>query len=339
MDYEVFKTMAAERFMDYMPEQYKDGKLMIQEMQVVNQFRDGINICWQEGKDNRVLPTIYLDDLYEAYQKSGDIENVLKEAAEYMSVGIQAQPELQGLLDFDRAGEQIIMTLIHTEQNKELLESLPHREIQDLSIVYRWLIDKGESGIASALVNYEVADKIGMEEGELYHAAMENTKRIFPPDIHDLNEIIREMILESGMEENMFDFFQAETPQESTQFVITNSQKMQGAAVMLYEGELQKLAERLGDDLYILPSSIHEIIAVPASFGNPDQLSKIVSDINGSEVPLKERLSNQVYHYDKKLQKLTMATDAPNKRLDGDTKKPFAHETREREELPWNQGR
>ncbi len=32
---------------------------------------------------------------------------------------------------------------------------------------------------------------------------------------------------------------------------------------------------------------------------------------------LDERLSNQVYHYDKDLRKVTLATDTPNKRLDG----------------------
>lgn len=35
------------------------------------------------------------------------------------------------------------------------------------------------------------------------------------------------------------------------------------------------------------------------------------------EVELAERLSNQVYHYDKDLRKLDLATDTPNKRLDG----------------------
>lgn len=33
-------------------------------------------------------------------------------------------------------------------------------------------------------------------------------------------------------------------------------------------------------------------------------------------VDLEERLSDQVYHYDKDLKKLSIATDIPNKRLD-----------------------
>lgn len=35
------------------------------------------------------------------------------------------------------------------------------------------------------------------------------------------------------------------------------------------------------------------------------------------QVALEDRLSNQVYHYDKDARRLTLATDTPNKRLDG----------------------
>jgi hypothetical protein len=35
------------------------------------------------------------------------------------------------------------------------------------------------------------------------------------------------------------------------------------------------------------------------------------------QVSLEERLSNQVYHYDKDLKKISLATDTQNKRLDG----------------------
>ena len=38
---------------------------------------------------------------------------------------------------------------------------------------------------------------------------------------------------------------------------------------------------------------------------------------NMSRIRLGDRLSNQVYHYDKMRQKLSLATDTPNKRLDG----------------------
>ena len=41
----------------------------------------------------------------------------------------------------------------------------------------------------------------------------------------------------------------------------------------------------------------------------------MVEEINGTQVDVGERLSNQVYHYDRTTRKLSMATDTPNKSL------------------------
>ena len=100
-----------------------------------------------------------------------------------------------------------------------------------------------------------------------------------------------------------------ETQDERSMYVITNESKLFGAASMLYEEPLHKLAEKIGSDLYILPSSIHEVIAVSADFGSPDELAEMVYEINMDQVDINDRLSNQVYCYDKDLRTLRLATD------------------------------
>ena len=86
---------------------------------------------------------------------------------------------------------------------------------------------------------------------------------------------------------------------------------------MLYDDLLQKIAKDMDSDLYIMPSSVHETVAVSVNLGSPYELAKLVNEVNMTGVVLDERLSNQVYHYDKELHKLTMATNTPMKRLDG----------------------
>ena len=100
-------------------------------------------------------------------------------------------------------------------------------------------------------------------------------------------------------------------------YVITNEKGINGAASMMYEDKLHELAGKLNSDLYIMPSYVHEVIAVSSDIGDPYELAAMVSEVNMSNVELNERLSNQVYHYDKDLRKVTLATDTPNKRLDG----------------------
>ena len=152
-----------------------------------------------------------------------------------------------------------------------------------------------------------------MSEEQLFKCAAENTRRLFPPVVRSMNDIMREMFARDGMPQEIADMMIAEIPPEQTMWVISNEKGINGAASMLYENELHELAESLESDLYILPSSVHEVIAVSA---------QMVVEVNMQEVSLDERLSNQVYHYDKDLRKLTLATDTPNKRLDGIVAEP-----------------
>ena len=65
-----------------------------------------------------------------------------------------------------------------------------------------------------------------------------------------------------------------------------------------------------------MPLSIHEVIAVSADFGSPDEWAEMVYEINMDQVDINDRLSNQVYCYDKDLRTLRLATDTINKSLD-----------------------
>ena len=81
-------------------------------------------------------------------------------------------------------------------------------------------------------------------------------------------------------------------------FVATNKSKINGASVILYDGLLAKFAEKVGGDFYILPSSIHETILLPAAGDmDVDYLIGMVRSINAAEVSPEEILSDNVYKY------------------------------------------
>ena len=100
-------------------------------------------------------------------------------------------------------------------------------------------------------------------------------------------------------------------------YVMTNRRKINGAAEILFPENLDKLASILHSDIYIIPSSTHEVIAISSNGHSADELQEMVNDINMNQVDLEDRLSNEVYHYDRNKRELTIATNAPNKRLDG----------------------
>lgn len=321
LNYEEFKEKIKDDIKDYMDEKYKDCGVVIRKVNKTNREVDGLNFYDIPGLKN-ATPTIYVNNLYEEYERTGKYEEVIRIAAETMERGIKSfNDEIKAeLLDTSRLKDNVFFTLINAEQNKELLKTVPHREFEDLAIVYRWNLGNDSLGTYTNLVDNDLAKKEGLTENDLYNAANKNTKELFPILVKNMNEVISEIIFGdselSGEMEEEFKEVMMETQDERSMYVITNESKLFGAASMLYEEPLHELAEKIESDLYILPSSIHEVIAVSADFGSPDEWAEMVYEINMDQVDINDRLSNQVYCYDKDLRTLRLATDTINKSLD-----------------------
>lgn len=315
MNYEIFKEVVAEKFMDYMPEQYQGMRLRVEPVNKVNKVLDGITLVGS-GAGRSVSPTLYINHMYEHYLETENLQEVLQSAARRMDMAFKEMPEV-GDVNLESAKDNIVFQVINTLQNEDMLRDMPHREFQDLSIIYRWVVKVDENGIQSSAIRNNLAEQLGMNEEQLFKCAVENTRRIFPPTVKSMNDVIREMFISDGMPVEVADMMIGEMPEDKMMWVISNDRGINGAGSMLYEDNLHKLAMKLETDLYILPSSVHECIAVSTNVGDPYELAEMVSEINMGQVALEDRLSNQVYHYDKDARRLTLATDTPNKRLDG----------------------
>lgn len=315
MNYEIFKEVVAEKFKSYLPERYQNMELRVESVNKVNRVMDGITLIDHSAEKN-ISPTIYINNMYDHYLHTENLQKVLQDAAESMDKAFLEAPQA-GILDMDNARDNIVFQVVNTMQNEDMLRDMPHRDYQDLSIIYRWVVAVDERGIQSTVVRDNLAKQLGMTEADLFKCAVENTRRIFPPMVKSMNDVMRDMMMSDGMPAEIADMMLEEMPADRTMWIISNERGVNGAGSMLYEDVLHKLAMQLESDLYLLPSSVHECIAVSVDMGDPYELAEMVNEINMSQVSLEERLSNQVYHYDKDARRLTLATDTPNKRLDG----------------------
>ena len=93
------------------------------------------------------------------------------------------------------------------------------------------------------------------------------------------------------------------------QYVLSNSSTCHGASVLLYPDVLDQLAQNAGENLFILPSSIHELILMRDNGEmSAGELQAMVACVNQEGVEPQEVLSDEVYYYDKDEHSLTMAT-------------------------------
>lgn len=346
MNYGEFKQELKEGLTDKLKHDYDSVYVIPKKAKRVNQELDSFMIL-TNGK--RMLPTIYPERVYDRYQEIYDdiyrkglpdnpMEIVLDETYDFIEESIERMPEELSIDNIDPSTLQdnVTLKLINTEQNKELLESVPHREFEDLSIIYSWIIGMEREGVYSTIVTNDMAEGVGLNEEELYQRASENTKRLFPTEIKSMAEVVTGMMLKEiidSMSEDITEAIDGESMEEFQEniiaeimeesedkpypmYVITNREKYYGAVEMLFNENLDKVSEIFHDDLYILPSSINEVIAVPAMDCNVEELADMVEVINREQIALEERLSNQVYFYDSRERKLSVATDTPHKSID-----------------------
>ena len=325
MNYEEFKETVKKHFLDCMPNGYQNMKVTVITVDKINRKMDVLSLSVPKEENSRfshlmnektmISPTLYINDMYDEYVKTGNFRTTLQEAAEAMDKAFR-EARIPSL-DISRAKDRIVFQLVNTMQNEDLLENTPHRNFQDLSIIYRWVIDNDERGLLSFIIHNHMAELLEMTEEQLFKAAAENTRRMLPPMVQSIKEIMKDLFMAQGLSVELADQMIEESDPKRNMWVISNERKINGAVSMLYEDKLHSLAESVGTDLYILPSSIHEVIAVSTETGRPEELAQMVSETNRHEVMPGERLSNQVYHYSRNMRTITSVANTGHRIMDG----------------------
>ena len=189
------------------------------------------------------------------------------------------------------AKKSLFVKLVNTERNESLVEQSISKEFLDLSAVVRVVLKMDKEGMASMALSKGDAEILGMTEEEIYAAALANTLRLFPPKLMNLGRYI-EMSIGAKL---------LLGEDEVTTYILTNQKEVDGAIYFMSPEVVGAIAEALEDDLYILPSSVNEVLLVRASEleDGVDELKEMVRDANETVVAEKDILSYNVYHYDK----------------------------------------
>lgn len=189
------------------------------------------------------------------------------------------------------AKKSLFVKLVNTERNESLVEQSISKEFLDLSAVVRVVLKMDKEGMASMALSKEDAEILGMTEEEIYAVALKNTLSLFPPKLMNLEGYV-EMSIGAKL---LF------VEDEVTTYILTNQKEVDGAFYLMSQELVGAIAEMLEDDLYILPSSVNEVLLVRASEleDGVDELKEMVRDANETVVSEKDILSYSVYHYDK----------------------------------------
>lgn len=241
------------------------------------------------NESDSISPTIYLEEPYRQYQGGASLQELAEKIMElYEKHAGKIDLDVDYFRDYSRVEKRIYHKLISLEKNKELLKDVPYFKWHDLAIVFYHAMEEPVFGRASIMIHNSHLDMWGKDPEEIYQAAQQNMKQSMPELLISMKEQLEEM---AGVE----------IEENGNLYVLTNREKIFGASAMLYSEKIKELADRLGSDLLILPSSVHETLLLPddreQGYGF---YKKMVNEVNTTRVDPEEILSFSLYRYDRR---------------------------------------
>lgn len=240
------------------------------------------------GPDSCAAPVIYIDEYYKQIcDGSLSFEDYIDTIIEIRNFHCltDAAPALEKIMSWKYAKDYVYPMLIAADKNQLMLQSLVHKNFLDLAIVYYLRDVMVDSASGSIKITKEMMAHYGISADALHDQALQNLRK----DDYSIFSLFD--FIEGGLD-SVHSIEQIGTGI----YCLTNKKKPFGAAGILDIDRIEKAAD--GHDLYVIPSSIHEMLLVrPDEDMSAEKLNSIIQDVNQMVVSEDEVLSDHAYYY------------------------------------------
>lgn len=239
--------------------------------------KTGISIAPNPDEIDRTLnPVVYLEDLEDKLPgcDTKRISSAIADAIRQNTKVLSESPFTK-----ERILSACRIKVVSVLRNLSILDSCPHRITADFAEIVFMKADIPQEGSGYVRIDNNMLKAFGIEEDELFETARRNTEDdgfIFKP----LSDMIA-----PGLDDG-----------EDPLYVVTNDKCMYGASALAFPEKIEEYKKQIGEDVYILPSSIHEVLLCRKSCSDDAEvLAMMVRDINSTQVAEEDVLTNSVY--------------------------------------------
>lgn len=223
---------------------------------------DGTTYTGLVNRTPGINPVLNMESFFEAYTVDGEsFTNVVDKAIEILS---QKKPITLSAEDFGNWEKIKDMLFPRLVPDNEVYRSTPHTKVADLLIIYAIRAFADEDGIGEGVIVNDLLDFWGKTIEEVHEQAMAN-------------------LIEDGYKSmNMMGAFTS----------VSNKYKTRGAIECLNPKVIEEFS-----DMYIIPSSLDEILFISKEDIEPEALKAMLYEVNETAVEKENRLSYNVYEY------------------------------------------
>lgn len=305
-NFNAFVEEVQKKVKEQLPEELKDAAVTTTQVEKLNGNYTGLTI---RQDNDPIAATHNLDKYFEDYQNGRPMDDIVGSLVSYAGQEAEMKPkvEMSMLTNYEEAKEQLFIRVSSAERNADMLQNVPHKNVEDMAITYHIMVNHDSNGLASGIVNENLMERFGVSLDQLHDDAVKNTPNLFPTHFQSMESVMREMIStdmrNQGMDEadiqDTLDMMLSNVGESPELYVLTNDQKLHGAATLFYPETMDMVAEQMKGDYFILPSSTHEVLVMPDDgCVNAQELKAMVTEVNDTQVAPEDILTYEVYHYD-----------------------------------------
>lgn len=301
LNFEKFIERVKNELREYLPEEFQGMEISIHQQKKSHDNHAELTITDGRQKSSSV---VNLEDYYWDYCNGRRFYSIIGAIAESFEMD-NAETDLKMISDFEYAKDLLFIKVSNAMRNGSNLWNVPYTLIEDLAVTYHLKIQDEMGDVTTEIVTNQMLKAYGVSKEVLHQTAMQNSEKLFPANIYNLNEhrkqnFVFEMKRKGKSEAEIADSLKEyPKPEENLLIVVTNNVCFEGAVVIFYPGIMDKIAEITEGDYFILPSSLHEMVILPdrGEF-SPEYLANLLSEANATDVAPWDRLIDEVYHYD-----------------------------------------
>ncbi|MCD7864004.1 MAG: DUF5688 family protein [Lachnospiraceae bacterium] len=253
-------------------------------------------------------PVMYLEEVYEEFCQGTGLQEIAEKL--WLIYAEEMRDNLEGLYGavscmqtYANAAPGLYVRIMHAEKNSALLADAPWRHILDLALTVYYLVEQMDGQVrGTVMLRDEHLKDWDVPVEEVFERAIRNT-------------LAEEGLYWNTMEavlnhEKLLLFPEKLSYSQTGLYILSGRTGVWGATLAFLPGTAAKIHEALGEPFYLLPSSIHEVILVPASRAvSRDLLAQTVWEVNRQEMPVEDILSDHIYFYNAQCGRLEIVED------------------------------
>ncbi len=272
-----------------------------------------------KGTTQYTNPVIYIDKEYERYSDEEEIDDIYDISQRIIQIyelskneDIGQEEMVKNINDWNWAKNKVMFTLVNTDKNKEVLKAVPSTPFLDLSYTYYIQLQNCNFENGNVRIKNEYLDRWDITLEELHKQAVKNLMKFTEEEMEPMVDVVLKILFEGNNEfkEEGTKFIREVNSESeySEMHVLSTTSHIYGAVYMFYSSKIKALADKLDSDLYILPSSIHELILIPVLENEEvETLREMVNQVNEESVENIDYLSDNVYRFNRNTEEICIA--------------------------------